>query len=85
MPTGTFTRSVGIRLTVVGTAHLQARDLDHGLALGHQALDVLARVRSSRSADYVRDFAAALGPWRREPAVGRFLERTRSSFGGAVA
>jgi hypothetical protein len=30
MPPGAFIRSVGMRLAIVGTAHLQARDLDHG-------------------------------------------------------
>ncbi|MGW6571412.1 hypothetical protein ACWGAN_04460 [Streptomyces sp. NPDC054945] len=32
MPSGVFTRSVGMRLAIVGTAHLQACDLDHGLS-----------------------------------------------------
>jgi hypothetical protein len=36
MPTGAFTRSVGMRLAIVATAHLQARDLDQGLDLGNQ-------------------------------------------------
>lgn len=37
MPTGVLTRSVGMRLTIVGTAHLQARDLDQGLELWNSA------------------------------------------------
>lgn len=67
MPTGVFTRSVGMRLAIVGTAHLQARDLDHGLELGNRSVDILARVQSSRAKDYVREFNAAPAPWRREP------------------
>jgi hypothetical protein len=60
MPTGVFTRSVGMRLAIVGTVHLQARDLDHGLELGNRSVDILARVRSSRAKDYVAEFNAAL-------------------------
>ncbi|AJE87351.1 sporulation associated protein [Streptomyces albus] len=39
MPSGVFTPSVGMRLAIVGTAHLQARDLDHGLELGNRSID----------------------------------------------
>ncbi|GAB2724921.1 hypothetical protein [Kitasatospora kifunensis] len=84
MPPGVFTRSVGMRLAIVATAHLQGRDLDQGLALGHQAVDVLARVQSSRALDYVREFNNALTPWRREPRVAEFLHRTRTELGVAA-
>ncbi|MGW0555804.1 sporulation protein [Streptomyces sp. NPDC002926] len=84
MPTGVFTRSVGMRLAIVGTAHLQARDLDHGLELGNRSVDILARVQSSRAKDYVREFNAALAPWRREPAVCEFVHRTRSELAVAA-
>ncbi|MFJ3694985.1 sporulation protein [Streptomyces sp. NPDC090052] len=77
MPSGTFTRSVGMRLAIVGTAHLQARDLDHGLALGNRSVDILARVQSSRAKDYVREFNTALAPWRREPVAREFLHRAK--------
>ncbi|MGW0583240.1 sporulation protein, partial [Streptomyces sp. NPDC002920] len=78
MAPGAFTRSVGMRLAIVATAHLQARDLGHGLDLGHRSVDILARVQSSRAKDYVREFNAALAPWRREPAVREFVQRTRT-------
>ncbi|MEV0537545.1 sporulation protein [Kitasatospora sp. NPDC050463] len=84
MQPGVFTRSVGMRLAIVGTAHLQARDLDQGLRFGHQAVDILARVQSSRALDYVREFNAALEPWRREPAVRDILQRTRTELGMAA-
>ncbi|MET9392448.1 hypothetical protein ABZY20_18960 [Streptomyces sp. NPDC006624] len=45
-----------MRLAIVGTAHLQARDLDHGLELGNRSVDALARVQSARAKDYVREF-----------------------------
>ncbi|WDN56960.1 sporulation protein [Streptomyces clavuligerus] len=85
MPPGVFTRSVGMRLAIVATAHLQARDLDQGLDLGHRSVDILARVQSSRARDYVREFITALGPWRREPTVRDFLHRTRNELNVAVA
>jgi len=84
MQPGVFTRSVGMRLAIVGTAHLQAKDLDHGLQLGNQAVDILARVQSTRALDYVREFNTALTPWRREPAVREFLHRTRKDLGIAT-
>jgi hypothetical protein len=56
MPTGVFTRSVGMRLAIVGTACLQAHDLE----LGNRSVDILARVQSSRAKDYVRESKAAL-------------------------
>ncbi|MFF2131776.1 sporulation protein [Streptomyces olivochromogenes] len=84
MPSGSFTRSVGMRLAIVATAHLQARDLDRGLALGHRSVDILTRVQSSRALDYVREFNAALAPWRREPTVREFAQRTRKELGVAA-
>ncbi|MFI5617900.1 sporulation protein [Streptomyces sp. NPDC051567] len=84
MQPGVFTRSVGMRLAIVGTAHLQARDLDHGLELGNRSVDILARVQSSRAKDYVREFNTALAPWRREAAVREFVHRTRAELGIAA-
>ncbi|WP_240659829.1 hypothetical protein [Streptomyces sp. WAC 01529] len=75
-----FTRSVGMRLAIVGTAHLQARDLDRGLELGNRSVDILARVQSTRATDYVREFNTALAPWCREPAVREFVRRTREEL-----
>jgi hypothetical protein len=44
MAPGAFTRSVGMRLAIVATTHLQARNLDHGLELGNRSVDILTRV-----------------------------------------
>ncbi|WP_059009367.1 hypothetical protein [Streptomyces specialis] len=81
MSQGAFTRSVGMRLAIVGTAHLQTRDLDRGLELGNRSVDILAGVRSSRALDYVREFKAALTPWHREPSVRAFLRRAHEDLG----
>ncbi|MEU7148634.1 sporulation protein [Streptomyces sp. NPDC045456] len=80
MPPGVFTRSVGMRLAIVATAHLQARDLDRGLELGHQSLDILAHVQSSRAKDYVRQLTTALAPWHQEPAVRDFIHRSSTAL-----
>ncbi|MEV5238486.1 hypothetical protein AB0K89_05090 [Streptomyces cinnamoneus] len=84
MQPGVFTRSGGMRLAIVGTAYLQARDLDRGLELGNRSVDILARVKSTRALDYVREFNAALAPWRRVPAVREFIHRTRTELGVAA-
>lgn len=75
MAPGDFTRSVGMRLAVVGSARVQAGDLDQALALGHRSADILGGVNSRRAQDYLRTLATALGPWGREPAVRTFLTR----------
>ncbi|MEE1799561.1 sporulation protein [Streptomyces sp. JV176] len=77
MSARSFTRSVGLRYAVVGTVHLQNRDLDQGLNLGHQAVDILANVESSRARDYVRDFVTALAPWQGESRVNDFIKHAR--------
>jgi hypothetical protein len=84
MAPGAFTRSVGMRLAIVATAHLQARDLDHGLELGNRSVDILTRVQSSRAMDYVAEFNTTLAPWRREPAVRESIHRTRTELGVAA-
>jgi hypothetical protein len=81
MPTGRFVRSYGMRLAIVGSGHLQAGRLDEGLTLGHQSIDVLQRVASARSLDYLRDFTTRLEPWSGEPAVREFRERALGETG----
>ncbi|MFF6787144.1 hypothetical protein [Streptomyces sp. NPDC012510] len=83
MPPNAFTRSVGMRLIVVATAHLKARDLEQTLALGHRALDILRYVDSRRARDYVRRLATSLTPHRTLRAVDAFLARLRQEFAPA--
>ena len=75
MPTDTFTRAVGMRMAIVGAASLQARDLDQGLALGHQAIDILEHVSSARAKDYLRDLLHELTPWQHEQTAREFTHR----------
>lgn len=77
MPTDTFARSYGIRLAVVGSSRPQAREFDHGLVLGRQAIDILTRLASARALNYLRDFSTRLDPWADEEAVKAFRRRAR--------
>ncbi|MBK6013545.1 sporulation protein [Streptomyces sp. MBT53] len=69
MSTNDFTRSVGLRMTVLATAHLQNRDLDQALAHGQRAVIILSRVRSTRATDYLAGVVRAMAPWHRDPRV----------------
>ncbi|MFJ6657630.1 sporulation protein [Streptomyces sp. NPDC091377] len=84
MAPNAFTRSVGLRLTVVATAHLQARDLEQSLAAGHRALDILRDVDSRRARDYVRRLSTGLAPHRALGAVDGFLARLQQEFAPAA-
>ncbi|WP_327075583.1 sporulation protein (plasmid) [Kitasatospora purpeofusca] len=75
MPAGVFSRAVGIRQTVIATAHLQQKNLEPGLECGERALTILRTVRSTRSRTYLRTLTTALDPWRRTPDVADFLHR----------
>ncbi|MFJ4679660.1 sporulation protein [Kitasatospora sp. NPDC088783] len=79
MPSGVYTRAVGIQHAVIGTAHLQNRDLEPGLESGELALRILGTVRSTRARDYLRRFTTALDPWGAEPIAADFLRRARTA------
>ncbi|WP_223184631.1 sporulation protein [Streptomyces sp. CBMA152] len=79
-----FTRSVGMRLSVVATAHLQNGELDEALALGHRSVDILRRVDSNRARGYVRGLTVALEPHRNTRPVRVFLTRARRELGLVV-
>lgn len=69
MSANDFTRSVGLRMTVLATTHLQNRDLDQALAHGQRAVTILSHVRSTRATGYLTDVVRAMAPWRRDPRV----------------
>ncbi|MGW2649875.1 hypothetical protein ACWC2T_34440 [Streptomyces sp. NPDC001393] len=75
MAPGAFTHSIGMRLAIVPTAHLQARDLDHGLELCNRSVDVL-RPRPVQPGQGLRGQHGS-HPWRHELAVREFIRRTR--------
>ncbi|MFI1700415.1 sporulation protein [Streptomyces bobili] len=70
-----FTRSVGMRMTLVASAHLQRGDLDQALAHGQQAVVILSSVRSTRAADYLTSVVRDMAPWHRDPRVAEFSRR----------
>ncbi|MGW6487657.1 sporulation protein [Streptomyces sp. NPDC055056] len=73
-----FTRSVGLRMTVLATTHLQKGDLDQALEHGQRAISALSRVQSARANDYVSDVVRAMVPWRRDPRVQELSRRARA-------
>ncbi|MFF2331995.1 sporulation associated protein, partial [Streptomyces sp. NPDC058103] len=73
MPTDQFTRAVGIRLSVLAGCHLQAGDLEQGLAVAERSRAVLEDVTSTRAAGYLRDVTIAMKDWHAEPRVAAFL------------
>ncbi|MFD4319014.1 sporulation protein [Streptomyces sp. NPDC058548] len=83
MPSDRFTRAVGIRLAVLAGSHLQDKDLDQSLAVGTRALAVLRTVSSTRAHGYLRDFTAALEPWRNDRSVSAFIDRTKAELAAA--
>ncbi|MFJ6071709.1 sporulation protein [Streptomyces sp. NPDC093065] len=84
MAPNAFTRSVGMRLAVVATAHLNAGDLEHSLAVGHRSVDILRQVDSRRARDYVLRLVHTLTPHRDLRAVGAFLTRVRQELNAPV-
>ncbi|WP_258038833.1 sporulation protein [Streptomyces sp. SM12] len=83
MPADQFTRSVGIRLAVLAGAHLQEGDLEQSLTAGSTALGILRTVSSARAHGYLRDFTAALEPWKKNQAAAEFIARTRTELATA--
>ncbi|WP_246108529.1 sporulation protein [Streptomyces sedi] len=83
MPAG-HTRAVGLRLSVTATAHLQAGDLDQGLAVGRRSVDILAGVSSDRAREYVSDVDTALAPWAREPRVREWRDHAHRQLRGGL-
>ncbi|MEU9598586.1 sporulation protein [Streptomyces sp. NPDC048109] len=85
MAPNAFTRSVGMRLAVVATAHLKAGDLEQSLAVGHRSVDILRQVDSRRARDYVLRLVHGLTPHRGLRAVDTFLSRVRHELNTPVA
>ncbi|MFJ4894988.1 hypothetical protein ACIP5U_34100 [Streptomyces sp. NPDC088788] len=73
-----FTRSVGLRMTVLATTRLQKGALDQALDHGQRAISVLSRVQSAPADDYVSDVVRVMVPWRRGPWVQDLSRRARA-------
>ncbi|MFG3024496.1 hypothetical protein ACGFZQ_39275 [Streptomyces sp. NPDC048254] len=79
MSASDYTRSVGLRMTVLATAHLQRGDLDRALAGGQRAVVILGNVRSARATDYLTSVVRAMAPLAQRPASRRPLPPRRPS------
>ncbi|MER5530730.1 sporulation protein [Streptomyces sp. NPDC002677] len=82
MAPNAFTRSVGMRLAVVATAHLTAGDLEQSLVFGHRSVDILQQVDSRRAHGYVHRLVTGLTPHRDLRLVDAFLTRVRQELNG---
>lgn len=82
MPTDRFTRATGIRMAVLATSHLHARELEPGLAAANTSLTILAGVHSARSHSYLHHVNEP-SP-RGGPEVTHFVHRTRTQLPAAA-
>jgi fatty acid/phospholipid biosynthesis enzyme len=60
---------------LLATSHLQEGDVDAACSAGEVALDMVARVRSARAGEYLRDFDRRLEPHQTVPKVIAFRQR----------
>ncbi|MER7518060.1 regulator [Streptomyces sp. NPDC126499] len=60
---------------VLATARLALGELDQACALGAEAAQQAAEMRSARAVEYVRDFERRLEPYRDAPAVRTYRDR----------
>ncbi len=67
-------------LDLANLAHVlvQRRKIDEGVAVATQATDVAAHLESARVTRSIAATARSLGPFKDDPNVDEFLERTRA-------
>jgi tetratricopeptide (TPR) repeat protein len=83
MPSGRFTRAVGIRLSVLASTHLQNGDIEQSLDVGSRALEVLRTVSSTRAHGYLRGLTTDLEPWKADTTVSEFIGRAQNELAAA--
>ncbi|MFF8959504.1 transcriptional regulator [Streptomyces sp. NPDC014894] len=71
----TRARRRAIGLVLLATAQVQQREVEQACHTGGRALELLARLRSSRGAEYLEDLQQRLEPFADEPAVREFGAR----------
>ncbi|HET8683251.1 MAG TPA: helix-turn-helix transcriptional regulator [Micromonosporaceae bacterium] len=70
-----YARGKQFNLALLARAHAQAGDVDKASAVGIQAVEAAATLRSTRSADYLRDLADRLAPHCGLAVVRDFTDR----------
>ncbi|MFD9893230.1 hypothetical protein ACFWY9_28120 [Amycolatopsis sp. NPDC059027] len=68
-----FTRSHGLRLSVLAAAHASAGEAEGACSYGREAVTTARHVNSSRLDAYLRHFGKRLGPLRAAPGVPELL------------
>ena len=70
---------------MLATARLGLGELDQACALGAEAAQQAAEMRSARAVEYVRDFERRLEPYRDAAAVRTYRDRMARRFGLSAA
>ncbi|WP_405617654.1 tetratricopeptide repeat protein [Streptomyces sp. NBC_01508] len=78
-----FTRNLALYRAELATDLAHAGFLDEAAAAGHQALDLMDEVQSSRIQGILAGMVRVLLPKRRTPEVGAFLDRHASTASAA--
>ncbi|MFD4924177.1 sporulation protein [Streptomyces goshikiensis] len=84
MPADRFTRATGIRMAVLTASHLQARELEAGLAAAGTSLDILRNVHSPRAHNYLHEVLRAMAEWKNHPEVADLVHRTHTELPAAA-
>jgi hypothetical protein len=68
-------RRRAIGLVLLATAQVQQREVEQACHTGSRAVELLAKLRSSRGAEYLEDLQQRLEPYADQPAVREFGAR----------
>lgn len=81
---GRYVRGKAFNLSLLATAFAAQDQPEQACSVGHQALDLTARLTSARSVRYVRDLARQLRSRADIPAVRDFTAEVRERLPGAA-
>jgi hypothetical protein len=73
-----YPRSKALNLTGLAATHFRRGDIDAGVAVGVEALDLVPQLSSTRTYTRLRGLQDAAGRYRREPQVAAFFDRMRT-------
>jgi transcriptional regulator with XRE-family HTH domain len=80
-----YARGRQFNLALLATAHAQSGEVEQAAAVGGEALEAAAGLRSARAADYIADVAERLAQHVGLPAVREFADRAQPVLAGATA
>lgn len=70
-----YDRGKTFNITLLAIAHAQQGDVERACAVGSQALDLAAAIKSARTVRYIKDLRTRLKPFINSPEVHTFDER----------